>query len=334
MSTPNSIQNFPKDGIYVLIAGLYLGGCIAVACWLLASGPKLVPRQDTRITNIIISVLSKIALALALWIVKIRLRTQWVRILVSGQHVRLRGLLAACGAGGSLSRLQHIRFVPTFGVGSTAIIGAAITLFMTFTSGSVKYVVLPGIALQEFSGPDFEAICNFSLATPSSGYFCSGAANAVTVDTEWNYIDLVTSGAGGNIVLSGGNTGVMSANVTLTSAPADLRIPNGKVPPWAAIDVSCRPASLHLEFIGNGSTSSNIVYLDGVARDQLSISEMPEWGSLVMLYQQVNDTGPASSLGPWYMVLLARDLDDGGSNIGGLTGSAVTYLGATFLDVP
>ena len=42
------------------------------------------------------------------------------------------------------------------------------------------------------------------------------------------------------------------------------------------------------------------------------------------MYQQVNDTGPYSSLGPWYMVLLARDLDDGTANIEGLSGSAVS----------
>jgi hypothetical protein len=55
--------------------------------------------------------------------------------------------------------------------------------------------------------------------------------------------------------------------------------------------------------------------------------------SQVQLYQQVNDTGPASSLSPWYMVMLARDLDDGTANIQGLSGSAVTYLGNSFLDL-
>ncbi|TDL16444.1 hypothetical protein BD410DRAFT_795379 [Rickenella mellea] len=333
MTTTDFTQKLPKDAIYVLVASLYLVGCVAMAIWLLGAGPQLVPHQDTRITNIIISVLAKIALGLALWIVGIRLRTQWVSILVSRQHVKLRGLLAACGAGGSLSRLRHIQFAPTFGVGTTAAIGAAITLFMTFTSGSVKYIVQPGVALKEFPGPDFERICDYSLVNGTTGYFCSGSANAVTVDTEWNNLDLVTSGAGGNIILSPGNAGVMSANVTLTSAPANLRVPNGKTPPWAAIDVQCRPADLRLEFTGNGSTSETIVYLDGTAKDQLSISEMPTWSSQVGLYHQVNDSGPASTLSPWYMVLLARDLNDGTSNIQGLSGKAVAYLGNTFVDL-
>src|ERR1700678_2894805 len=60
---------------------------------------------------------------------------------------------------------------------------------------------------------------------------------------------------------------------------------------------------------------------------------MPSWSSQVGLYQQVNDSGPASSLCPWYMVLLARDLNDGTANIGGLSGGAVSYLGNSFVDL-
>jgi len=329
----DSKRRLPYDGVYLCVACLYLISCVSVACWMLVSGPKLVPRQDTRITNIIISVASKIALGVALWIVALRLHIQWVCILVSQQHVQLKGLLAACGGEGSLSRVRHIRTVPTVGVGCTIIIGAAATLLMTLTSAGFKYVVMPGAGVQKFSGPDFEAICNYSLVNASTGYFCTGAANAVTVETEWNYLEIVNGGAGGNVLLSRGLTGTMSANVTLTSAPADLRLPTNIAPPWATIDVSCKAVELQLELVGNGSTSSNIVYVDGRQLDQLNVAEMPSWNSQVQLYQQVNDTGPASSLCPWYMVLLARDLHDGTSHIGGLSGSAVSYLGDSFLDL-
>ncbi|KIM71917.1 hypothetical protein PILCRDRAFT_82347 [Piloderma croceum F 1598] len=329
----DSNYHLHKDGVYMCAACLYLISCVSVACWMLVSGPKLVPRQDTRITNAIISLASKVALGLALWIVTMRLRAQWVQVLISGQHVGLRGLLAACGGEGSLLRVCHIRNVPTVGVGCTAVIGAAVTLLMTLTSAGFKYIVISGTAVQEFSGPDFQAICNYSLVNSSNGYFCTGSANAVTVETEWNLLDIVNSGAGGNVLLSGGDTGTMSANVTLTTAPADLRLATDPAPPWAAIDVSCRDVELQLQLVGNGSTSSNLVHVDGRLLDQLTIAEMPSWASQVQLYQQVNDSGPASSLCPWYMVLLARDLNDGTANIGGLSGGAVSFLGNSFVDL-
>ena len=261
--TRDSRYHIPNDGMYLCAACLYLIGCVVVACWMLASGPKLVPHQDTRITNVVLSVASKVALGLALWIVTLGLHAQWAGILVSGRRVRLRGLLEACGGGGSLSRVRYIHTAPTVGVGCTAVIGAAVTLLMTLTSAGFKYVILPGTAVQEFSGPNFQAICNYSLVDASTGYFCTGLANTVTVDTEWSYLDIVNSGAGGNVLLTGGHTGTMSANVTLTSAPAVLRMTTDAAPPWAAVDVSCRAAELLLEFVGNGSTSSNIVYVDG-----------------------------------------------------------------------
>ena len=323
----------PQDGKYLGLACLYLISCVAVVCWMMIGGPKLVPHQDTRITNIIISIASKGALGLALWIVTLRLRVQWTHILVSRERVQLRSLLAACGKEGSLSRIRHIHTSPTREIGLTAAIGAVVTILMTSTSAGFKYVVLPGTAIQEYSGPDFVSICNYSLVNSTTGYFCTGTANAVTVNTEWNYIDLVSSGDGGNIVRSNRTSGTMSANVTLTSAPANLRLPSNPTPPWAAIDVSCRNVGLSLSVVGNGSSTTNVLFVDGRQLDTLTVAEMPSWSSQVQLYQQVNDTGPYSSLSPWYMVMLARNLDDGGANIQGLSGSAVTYLGNSFLDL-
>lgn len=327
-------RHMPQDGKYLGLACLYLISCVAVACWMMIGGPKLVPRQDTRITNIIISIASKGALGLALWIVTLRLRVQWTYILISRKRVQLRSLLAACSTEGSLSRVRHIHTSPTRGIGLTAAIGAVVTICMTLTSAGFKYIVLPGTAIQEYPGPDFVSICNYSLVTSTSGYFCVGPANASeTISAEWDYLDVVSSGAGGNVVRSNGTSGTMSANVTLTSAPANIRLPDNPTPPWAAIDVSCTNVALALSVVGNGSSSTNVLFVNNRQLDTLTVGEMPSWSSQVQLYQQANDSGPASSLSPWYMVLLARDLDDGGSNIQGLSGSAVTYLGNSFLDL-
>ncbi|EDR01077.1 uncharacterized protein LACBIDRAFT_333588 [Laccaria bicolor S238N-H82] len=325
--------HMPQDGKYLGLACLYLISCVVVVSWMMISGPMAVPRQDTRITNIIISIASKGALGLGLWIVTLRLRVQWTHILVSEERVQLRSLLAACGKEGSFSRIRHIHTSPTRGIALTAAIGAVVTILMTSTSAGFKYIVLPGTAIQEYSGPDFVSICNYSLLNSTTGYFCTGTANAVTVNTEWNYIDLVSSGDGGNVVRSNRTSSTMSANVTLTSAPANLRLPTNPTPPWAAIDVSCRNVVLSLSVVGNGSSTTNVLLVDNRQSDTLTVAEMPSWSSQVQLYHQVNETGPVSSLSPWYMVMLARDLDDGGANMQGLSGSAVTYLGNSFLDL-
>ena len=326
----------PQDGKYLGLACLYLISCVVVVCWMMIGGPRPVPRQDTRITNIIISIASKGALTLALWIVTLRLRVQWTYILVSRQHVQLRSLLAACSKEGSLSRVRHIHTSPTHGIGLTAAIGAAVTILMTLTSAGFKYIVLPGTAIQEYSGPDFVSICNYSLVNSTTGYSCLGTANAETVGAEWDYLDIVSSGAGGNVLRSNGTSGTMSANVTLTSAPANLRLPANPTPPWVAIDVSCKNVTLSLSVVGNGSSessSTNVLFVDNRQLDTLTVAEMPSWSSQVQLYKLINDTGPASNLSPWYIVQLARDLNDGSANMQGLSGSAVTYLGNSFLDL-
>jgi hypothetical protein len=169
--------------------------------------------------------------------------------------------------------------------------------------------------------------------TSKTGYFCVGNANGATISKEWDYLDIVSSGAGGNVLRSSGTSGTMSANVTLTSAPANLRLPANPTPPWTAIDVSCRNVALSLSVVGNGSSSTNVLFVDNRQLDTLTVAEMPTWSSQVQLYQQANDTGPASSLSPYYMVLLARDLNDGTANIQGLSARAVTYLGNSFLDL-
>jgi hypothetical protein len=55
---------------------------------------------------------AKIVLGLVLWIVTLRLRIQWARILVSGRRVRLRGPLAVCGGQGALLQVLQIHTAP------------------------------------------------------------------------------------------------------------------------------------------------------------------------------------------------------------------------------
>jgi hypothetical protein len=63
--------------------------------------------------------------------------------------------------------------------------------------------------------------------------------------------------------------------------------------------------------------------MDGSLIDVLDVPNMPKWGAIVHLYQQVNDSGQQSSLSPWKIVALSRNLDDGTANFGGLAPSAV-----------
>jgi len=321
---------FVNNGKYLVFASLYLTFCVATACWMLASGPKLVPQQDTRITNAIISILSKIALTIAIWILAMLLRIQWTRVLISGRPVKLRGLLVACGANDTLDRLRYLRLMPTLQIGITTLIGLGVTLCMILTSAGFKYSVIPGAGMKNFLGPDFETLCNYSNII-GSGYFCIDR-NALNI--QWTYLNSMNSGMGGNIVRSENATsGRLSANVTLTSAPANIRLPSNPPPPWAAMDVGCTSVNLGLRENGTGALARTDVIVDGHIIDTLSISTMPSWGSQIIVYQVTNDTGPWSHMMPCHIVLLARNLNDGGSNINGLAGGAVQYLGDFYLDL-
>lgn len=97
--------------------------------------------------------------------------------------------------------------------------------------------------------------------------------------------------------------------------------------------VSCSPLPLTVSFSGESYTSSTTVFVSGRQLDVLDIANMPEWGSIIHMYQQVNASGPYSSLAPWIVVMLARDRNDGTANFPGVAVSSVTYLGNTILDL-
>jgi len=299
---------------------------------MLASGPKLVPRQDTRITNAIISILSRIALVIAVWILTHLLRIQWTRVLISGRSVKLRALLMVCGNMGTLDRIRYLHLMPTLHIRITFLIALAVTVGMTLTSAGFKYVVIPTTGMRSFLGPDFQTLCNYSNIN-NSVYFCIDT-NRPNLDIQWSYLDAISSGAGGNVVKSRNATsGRLSANVTFTSAAANIRLPSNPPAPWAAIDVGCTSVKLALQQNGTGALATTNVIVNGHIVDQLSIANMPTWTSQVLLYQQVNDTGPWSHLTSGYLVLLARSLQDGSSNTKGLSGNAVQSLGSFYLDL-
>lgn len=54
---------------------------------------------------------------------------------------------------------------------------------------------------------------------------------------------------------------------------------------------------------------------------------------MIHLYQQVNDSGPASSLSSWKVIMLSRNLNDGTANFAGLSNTSATYLGGAYLDL-
>lgn len=103
--------------------------------------------------------------------------------------------------------------------------------------------------------------------------------------------------------------------------------------PWMAISVSCTPLSISASIIGSGASTNVSIFVNDKLIDILDVANMPEWGAIVHLYQQGNDSGQYSSLSPWIAVGLSRNLDDGGANFGGLASDAMTFLGNSYLDL-
>jgi hypothetical protein len=125
----------------------------------------------------------------------------------------------------------------------------------------------------------------------------------------------------------------LGANVTLAVLPGGYTLGNGSNLPWMAAWVRCQDIPIATSYSGSGYTTNTTLYVNGSFIDHLDIANMPEWGSIVHLYQQVNDSGPTSSLSPWKIVMLSRNLNDGGANIGGVYLASVTDLGSTYLDL-
>jgi hypothetical protein len=311
---------------------LAIGSGLAAILWLALHGPALVPGQDTRITAIMISAGSRLA---GLFMGAAIIRSAWAAFLprvLAGEPIPTQALVGACQNFMSLGQLGNYGSLPSAFKFHIAL-AAFITLAMVGTSASFRYDSIAVVGNNFASVPDVASICNPSLVN-GSNYFCNGAVNANTTETSWSYLEDVYNGGQGTVYRYGElGDQELGANVTLGVLPAGWALGDGSDLPWMAIWVACQPLSISAEFLGSGLEASTDIYVNDTFLDTLDIANMPEWGSVVHLYQQVNESVPASSLCPWKVVMLARDLDDGTANFGGLAPDAVTYLGNSYLDL-
>jgi hypothetical protein len=319
--------------------------CVAAIIWLWVSGPLEVPGQDTRITAVIISVgrslaslFIGIALARAAW-------GSFIPQLVDGSRFSARTLLAVCHKWDSLGQWQDFRDLPTaFRI--YVLLGGLTWAGMTGTSSTFRYdshgVFATGTALVA----DFTYACNTSLVQLSN-YVCQAATSPNTTDvntsfnlngnttrTSWEYIEQVNAGGRGTVTLTGSiGDDALGANVTVAVLPDGWYLQEGHNLPWMAISVSCRSLPIAAEFTGSGLLANATIIVDGSVIDTLDISEMPQWNGIVHMYQQLNDSGPFSSLSPRKIVMLTRDVDDGTAHFDGLADDVVTYLGESYVDL-
>jgi hypothetical protein len=318
--------------IFFPLGFIAIGTCLGVMGWLAFHGPALVPGQDTRITAILISVGSRLA---GLFIGAALVRSAWAAFLphvLDGEPIPTRTLIGSCRNFMSLGQLGNYGSLPS-SFKLHIVLAALISLAMTGTSASFRYASFGQVGRNTALVPDVASSCNSSLVNGSS-YFCTGLLNANTTRTSWSYLEKVYTG-GQNTVYRYGELGdqELGANVTLGVLPAGWTLTGGNDLPWMAISVTCRDLPISAEFTGSNFSASSSIFVNNTLLDTLDVANMPEWGSVIHQYQQVNETGPASSLSPWIVVMLARDLGDGTANFGGLAPDAATYLGNSYLDL-
>jgi hypothetical protein len=321
--------------VFIPFGLLFLGTCLAGFAWLALHGPALVPGQDTRITSILISTGSRMSVLI---IGSAFVRSSWASILpdiVAEKPLNTRSLIGICQNFMSLGQLANFGSLPA-AFKWHIVLAAFISLAMIATSSSFRYESLPVSSQALAILPDFASTCAPPRnPTPDGGnYFCTGVLNANTTTLAWNYIEQVYSG-GQRTVYRYGELGdeELGANVTLAV------LPNGWTPkgdndlPWMSMSVKCQDLPISASYSGSGYASNASIYVNNTLIDTLDIANMPTWGSDVHLYQQVHKSGPRSSLCPWKVVMLGRNLYDGTANFGGLSLSGVTPLYETYLDL-
>lgn len=199
------------------------------------------------------------------------------------------------------------------------LIAVFISVAMTATSASFRYESL-GVTGENLPLVAVTAsACNASRAN-SSNYFCDGDLNGDATGNSWSYLEEVITGGQGTVQRNGilGVDQTLSANVTVALLPPGWITRNESNLPWMAISVTCKPLNISAQFTGQGALTNAAFYVNDRFIDNLDIANMPAWNSVVHLYQQVNETGPYISICPWLVVMIARDLNDGGAHIGGL----------------
>jgi hypothetical protein len=322
-----------------------LSVCIAAITWLWVSGPLEVPGQDTRKSAVIISIgrslaslFIGIALARAAW-------GSFIPQLVDGREYSARTLLAMCHTWHSLGQWQVFRYLPTASK-KYVLLGGLTWVGMMGTSSTFRYESREVLAIDTAHVADFTYACNTSLVQPSN-YVCQAATSPNTTDvntsfnlngnttrTSWEYIQQVNSGGRGTVILTGSiGDEALGANVTLAVLPDGGYLQEGHNLPRMAISVSCRSLPIAAEFSGSGLLANATITVNGSVIDSLDISQIPQWNGRVYLYPQLNDSGPFSSLCPWKIVILTRDVNDGTAHFDGLANDAVTYLGNSYVDL-
>jgi hypothetical protein len=316
--------------IFLPVGAAIIAVMIALVGWLALNGPMLVPGQDTRITSIIISLGSRVASVIISTAI---LRSAWACFLptvLRGSNIPVWSLLSTCQSFMSFGQLSNFWSLPPWFKFHVCL---ALTVFvtMTGTSASFRYESLPRAGLTTALVADVDVICNVSYITPT-GYNCYGNPayhnwNTNTTENSWGYIDEVNAGGQGTITTYGqiGDTEIGSM-VTLAILPSGWNLGQNNLPSMS-MNVSCTDLPISAVFDGDGISATANIYVDGTLIDTLNVPNMPEWDSVVHMYQQFNDSGPISSLSPWIVVMLSRDLNDGTANFAGVAADAVTYLG-------
>ena len=319
--------------VLLVIGALVVITCLTMIAWLAFHGPAIVPGQDTRITAVLISSGSRLAW---LFICVALFRSAWGSLLphlLSGESIPVSSLISACRGFMSLGQMMDFHSLPV-SFRLHILIGVFISVAMTATSASFRYESLGVTGESTALVADTASACDASRVNFTS-YFCDGNLNANTTGNSCTYLEEVIAGGQGTVERHGriGIDQTLSANVTVALLPQGWILRNESNLPWMAIAVTCKPLNISAIFSGQGALTNAAIYVNERLIDNLDIANMPAWNSVVHLYQQVNQTGPASSICPWIVVMIARDLDDGGANIGGLSGNAVTYLGNSYLDL-
>ncbi|KAK4458582.1 hypothetical protein QBC42DRAFT_185667 [Cladorrhinum samala] len=314
---------------------IFLSACLVAIVMLAIHGPMLVPRQDTRVTSIVISASAKIATII---IGVVFLRSAWssaVNDVVAGRPMSTKKLLATCRPFLSLGQLQYFGALPA-SFKLHVVLGALSLLAMVATSSSFRYDSLPTGGEMVALVPDVAFACPANLVEETGLFICDQGGSKLNILTNtsihaWDYISEVTSG-GQHTVTKYGDIGdeSLGANVTIATLPAGWTLgPNNNLP-WMAMWVSCEERAISVRSTGSEYQTNTSIYLDGKLAAIFDIGAMPQWNSGVHLLLRVNETGPFSSLGEYDVIMLGRDVQP---NMRGVDVSTITSLGSAYLDL-
>ncbi|KAH6708952.1 hypothetical protein BKA61DRAFT_439489, partial [Leptodontidium sp. MPI-SDFR-AT-0119] len=314
---------------------LFLAACLVAITALWIHGPLLVPKQDTRLTSIVISTSSKVA-TFIMGIVF--LRSAWASAVLdvtNGHSMTARNLITTCKPFLSLGQLQNFNALP-LSFKFHVILGAASLVAMTATSSSFRYESLPTSGEMVALVPDVAFACPADKVEETGLFICDQGGSKLNILTNasihaWDYLEEVNSG-GQQTVTKYGNIGdpSLGANVTIATLPTGWKLSEGNDLPWMAMWVSCKERAISVVSTGTGYETNTSIYLDGKLAAVFDIGTMPQWNSGVHLLLRVNETGPFSSLGEYDIIMLARDLLP---NMRGVAVDSVTSLGSVYMDL-